>query len=213
MEDGIWNSNTRGKEWEPNTGRRSSCQSLYIWTSHWIVFFQKSFRKLSDSSETLSIWFTEKASSERNRESSFHIIVILSVIWVCKCWPQSVRPEVDNYPRQSSQGSYTQMLPEPDSKWMKLSRFLAHIARLEGASCDYQRKSQFSSGLIDKILDCGPSGTNSDFSGKDRTLTLVKSSSFSRLTQIYQTMCSEQNSSLGYLVSNMTSLQLMWLVW
>lgn len=114
-----------------------------------------SFRKVSENCQivpkTLSIWFTEKASSERNRESSFHIIVILSVIWVCKCWSQPVRPEVDNYPRQSSQRSSTQMLPEPDSKWMKLSRCLAHIARLVGASCDYQRKSQFSLGWWTKF--------------------------------------------------------------
>lgn len=48
---------------------------------------------------------------------------------------------------------------------------------------------------------------DSEFERKDRILTLVKSSSFSVLTQIYKTMCSEQNSSVGYLFSNVASLQ------
>lgn len=160
--------------------------------------------------ETLNPWFTEGPSSERNRGSFFHITLILSVSGLCQCWSHPVSPEVDSCLDRDHRGHTLRCLRCQGNSWRHRSRCLAHTACTVGFLG--HREPALTPGRSHHLAQSSWPWlrvTNSDFSGKGRTLIRVKSFE-SLFTRIYKTMCSEQNSSVGCRVSNAAGLQPWW---
>lgn len=158
--------------------------------------------------ETLNTWFTEGASSERNRGSFFHIALILSVAGLCQCRSHPVSPEVDSCLDRDHRGYTLRCLRcQGNSRRAQDQLFSTNcihsgIPGTQRASSDYREKSP--SGSVQLTL---AQGTNSDFSGKGRTLIRVKSSE-SLFTWIYKTMCLLAVESRMQLVCNLDDLDI-----